>query len=341
MTKPDPAPEPDMDIPAIPESPEARQTEARFAAMESKSMLSARSLAFLHHLVLAMRPDLVLEIGTYFAGTSRILADALAESGNGSLITLDPDDGREAIVEKALEDWPENVREVTRYLHLASDDFFVGLTAMPEVNFDLMFVDGNHSYLAALGDLLNCAERATAKAVIVVDDYDQPNVFLAVRDFMKVRPDWQEVSGVFDQGLKAAPFEGMRSSLDGIPFLVLQGPAITGISARPRSWYLRDFRAASVTNIELALAPGQGGGQLFANIILDSVTGVGVDTSHRVLEMSIAAGASSAVIKLDPPLTTVSSDRAFNNTCEVTLVWEGKDGPQPLSLNAPPTFNTA
>jgi len=335
MSRHDPA----TDIPAIADSPEARQTEARFATMESKSMLSARSLAFLHHLVLATRPELVLEIGTYFAGTSRVLADALVESGSGTLITLDPDDGRNPVVEQTIESWPAEVSDLTRYLFMPSDEFFIGLTAMPEISFGLMFVDGNHSYMAAMGDLLNCAEHASDDAVIVVDDYNQPSVFLAVRDFLKVRTDWVEISGKFDQALKGAPFEGMKSSLEGVPFLVLQGPATTGISERPRSWRLRDFKAASVTGINLSLAPGQGGGRLFANIILDSVTNVGVDTSHRVLDMQVSPGATSTVIPLDPPLTTVSSDRALNNTCEITLVWEAEDGPQPLALTRPPSFN--
>ena len=305
-------------------------------------MLAPRSRAFLFELVRATRPGLVLEIGTYRAGTSRDLADALAlnqqeqMSDAGSLITLDPETGREQLVVDTIAAWPEAQRDLTTYMMMASTDFFLGLTAMPEINFDLMFVDGNHRHLAAFADLMMCARQANANAVVVVDDYNQPNVFLAVQDFLKIHPDWTEIRGQFDTGISDAPFDGMQSSLKDIPFLVLVGPDKVGLSRRPTSYSLHDFQGTSVTAINLSLKPGQAGGKLFANIMMDSVTGTGVDAAHARLEYDIPAGVPQVSIPIVPPLKTASSDQSLTNACEATLVWHGKEDAEVLEITAPP-----
>ncbi len=264
-----------------------------------------------------------------------MLAKSISLNGFGSLITIDPDDGRAQQVSDTIGSWPEAEREATTFMHIASDDFFIGLTAMPEINFDLMFVDGDHAHVAALGDMLQCADRAAANAVMVIDDYDQPNVFLAARDFLDIRGDWKELSGQFDANLAGAPFKGMKSSVEDIPFIILLGPEYEGLSLRPRSYYLRDFQASRVTGVDLSFGDANTG-VLHAKLILDSVTKTGVETSHRIAAIPIEKGRTSATLELSPPLMTDASDHADNNTVEVTLVWEGEPHGDVLALNAPP-----
>jgi hypothetical protein len=52
--------------------------------------MSDESRAFLHHLIVMRRPERVLEIGTYDAGTAEVTARALWEVGHGHLETIDP-----------------------------------------------------------------------------------------------------------------------------------------------------------------------------------------------------------------------------------------------------------
>jgi predicted O-methyltransferase YrrM len=329
------------EILAIPTLPEMAETEGKFLATETKSMLSPKSRAFMFHLIQKIKPELVLEIGTFFAGTSRVIADSLVLNGTGSLVTLDPDAGRMPIVTETIGQWPADQREVTNYVHILSDDFFIGLRAMPEIYFDLMFVDGDHRHRAALGDLLACSDRAAANSVVVVDDYDQPNVFLAVQDFLKIRPDWQEISGNYCAATQDAPFKGMKSSFEGIPILVLLAPASAGISERASSYSLWDFSESSVTSVDLSVSPDQSSGTLFAHAIFDSVSANGVESVHRSLTVSVKAGSTHVTIPMDPPLTTDSAADAYHRTCEVSLVWRNDSADEALRLNSPPVINTA
>lgn len=51
----------------------------------------------------------------------------------------------------------------------------------PEEKFDLIFIDGNHSYDYCLLDILNARALARSNALILIDDYDSPSVQQAVR----------------------------------------------------------------------------------------------------------------------------------------------------------------
>src|SRR4051812_27619092 len=54
------------------------------------SLLSNESRALLYHLIVTRTPASVLEIGTYMAGTTRVIAESLHDAGSGHLHTLDP-----------------------------------------------------------------------------------------------------------------------------------------------------------------------------------------------------------------------------------------------------------
>ena len=53
---------------------------------------------------------------------------------------------------------------------------------VPEAPFDLIFVDGDHSYLGAQADLRNCARLARKGTIVVMDDTDMPEVFRAWKE---------------------------------------------------------------------------------------------------------------------------------------------------------------
>jgi predicted O-methyltransferase YrrM len=46
----------------------------------------------------------------------------------------------------------------------------------PEIKFDLIFIDGGHSYTNALNDIQNCRGFAHKNTIVVIDDYCYPTV---------------------------------------------------------------------------------------------------------------------------------------------------------------------
>ena len=54
-----------------------KKSEDYFFSYPPNSLLSARMRAYLNQLILAMKPNCVLEIGTYMAGTAEVIARSL------------------------------------------------------------------------------------------------------------------------------------------------------------------------------------------------------------------------------------------------------------------------
>jgi len=319
----------------IPQTDAFAADVAGFEGVQSSSLLSARARAFLAQLIALAKPQSVLEIGTYFAGTSEIMARALTASGQGRLITIDPEDSRADICEAKIAQWPADMRDLTAFIRLGSKDLFDGLSANAELRFGLCFVDGDHSHAGALTDLIGCARYADDNCVIVVDDFDQPQVSQAARDFLRLHPDWAEIGGAFGnqvsgEQVSGDPFSAMRPSLPDLPFLILIGPAKAGLSARPQTFLLRNMSGTGVTALELATTGDHGGGTLYAKFIFDSVNPLGVEALRHTVHIDIPAHLEDPAFRFDPPLRTPGAETATSNTCEVSLIWRGDGDPLPL-----------
>ena len=80
------------------------------------SLLPTASRAMIYHCVRSLRPEVVIEIGTYRAGTSEVIARALFENGSGRLLTADPHglDRCPSIIAS----WPEQLRSHVEFFPL-------------------------------------------------------------------------------------------------------------------------------------------------------------------------------------------------------------------------------
>ena len=75
------------------------------------SLMDPDERALLYCLIRALKPENVVEIGTYFAGTTEVLARAVWENGSGCVYSVDPyGAGR---VSQAMTAWPEPLRAIT------------------------------------------------------------------------------------------------------------------------------------------------------------------------------------------------------------------------------------
>ena len=203
------------------------------------------------------------------------------------------------------------------------------------MRFDLSFVDGDHSYLGALTDLIQCAKYSAANAVIVVDDHGQIPVCWAVRDFLGLHPGWREIGGVFEANFHDDPFAHLRPSIEGLPFLILLGPPQSGIASRPPTTISRRFEGAVVKGVRFELVGDNPSGRMHAQFFISSI-GPRLGSSYREASLAIPAGAQSVWMELDPPLEAEFGAEAEQNDYLVVLVWQGPDPEDILNLQHPP-----
>jgi predicted O-methyltransferase YrrM len=121
----------------------------------------------------------ILEIG-FNAGHS---AETFLSSNNYSKITS---------IDEASHDYIDYgysylSRKFRNRLRLFKIDSAEILTAIGSGEiFDLIFIDGYHSYEYAKMDMLNCKNFSNDKTVLVLDDYDDPNLSKAWDELVKV-----------------------------------------------------------------------------------------------------------------------------------------------------------
>src|SRR3954469_6896856 len=96
------------DIAAVMASPEYAEIRAYFSLYPGRSLMSDHSRAVLYSLVRMMRPQLVAEIGTLYAGTTEVFARALWENGAGIVHTADPYGGERCPA--IISQWPTELQ---------------------------------------------------------------------------------------------------------------------------------------------------------------------------------------------------------------------------------------
>jgi len=314
-------------IRAIPESASFRRRSQAFAGIETRSLMPRPALAYLYELIRTINARSVLEIGTYFAGATKVMADAVA--GRGMVLTIDSNSARAPYVEREIASWPEPLRDATMFLPYSAADLFTTFQRKEEFWFDLCIVDGDHRHAAALFDLLNASRFAGPGAVILVDDSTQPPVFSAVKDFLALCPGWREIGGAIADHDDADAFATMRPSFEGLPFLVLVGPDHPEIGTRP--FVVGREVTGAVAGLSLDLAEAAGPGLLQARLSLSYVDEEKPQLVSADVAVEVARGARRIDLALAEPLAPVGPGRV-----DVFLYWHASDGGAPLALTSPP-----
>lgn len=163
----------------------------KVSAYEIASVLGAVSpfdAHLLFNLCVAVRPRRILEIGTHLGYSTTFLAGALAASqqshGDGRkkpvLTTVDiMDVNGDPAAPWRCAGFSQSPMEVLRALSLdefvrfhagAATRFFAG----NDETYDLIFIDGEHSYAAALNDIGHSLECIAPRGIIALHDYYGP-----------------------------------------------------------------------------------------------------------------------------------------------------------------------
>lgn len=294
-----------------------------------RSLQSDEARALLHHLIVMRKPERALEIGTYEAGTTEVLARAMWEADRGHLDTIDPFGGERC--PPLIAKFPAKLQERITFLAMNSGSYFDRAMARGML-YDFIFIDGNHEFEYALFDLMCAARLIRPGGLVVLDNIEQPGPRLATKMFLESHPQWNDVADVVRKINPAAPFMMPQPSFPDTKFYLLEAPPFYGVGDEPRSFGSSDVDKAEVHGIDLELAsPARGKLHIhvFARTFglsppeeLDCQMVVDLDTSERRVR-----------IPLDRPLRSTHLKDGLPRRVEIILAFPGD---QALALTSPP-----
>jgi predicted O-methyltransferase YrrM len=308
----------------------------RFQHWPPASLMHPASRAVLHALVKVLRPEVVAEVGTLFAGTTELLATGLVENGHGTIHTTDPFGANRCPA--IIGAWPQPLQSATHFHALNSMDFFLWLE-QHRVALDLVLVDGNHDFEFALFDLQMAARLIRPGGVIVMDNAEQTGPFHATRAFIARNRAWTELGTSLARYDKSAPFDEARASVRSTSFLLLQAPSHLSIGEGPHSWGQKFIDISQVGGFTLDLPPQTTAGVLSYQAILRGFGNENRDVeevkSIGSLRLDLT-GPTAVTGKLAPPLRSRIATPDARFSFEIDLSWQADPGAAPLALASIP-----
>ena len=307
-----------------------------FKDYPARSFISDESRAILYSLIRTLRPEVVVEVGTLFGGTTEVLARALWRNGSGVVHTTDPFGADRCPAIFAA--WPAELQKITHFHPLMSMDFFLELERRG-VMIDIALIDGNHDYEFALFDLLMTARRLRPGGIVILDNVDQSGPFHAARDFLAKNPAWIEMGDGISSYHPSKPFDPDRSSASRTTFLMLRSPPFLSISEAPRSWGQAPAAGPTLAGFTLDL-PAQVTGGTLHYLVTFRCFSVG---SHDIAESKTRGS-----VRLDLRGEGSVLDHRFEDlsrpvvaepdryTFEIDVSWQADPGAAPLALAAEP-----
>jgi predicted O-methyltransferase YrrM len=149
-----------------------------------QSTIIASEKAIMIWLIKSIKARYVLEIGTYFAGTTFALATSVRSIGGGEVHTIDPYGTKRA--PEIISSWAKSLSDLIVFSDKYSTEYLLMMNKLPA--FDLIFIDGSHAYPNVLHDISASIINLKPGGYIVIDNAEQPEVIEAIRDYSKLYP---------------------------------------------------------------------------------------------------------------------------------------------------------
>jgi hypothetical protein len=317
----------DNPIVEILNAPKFSETETVLykTAASQRALISAAAAALIYTLVRNVKPQHVVEIGTYYGGTSELICRALHENGSGILHTVAPFEAESVM--PIFESWPQELRRHLEFYLMTSMDFYYRLNARG-IRPEIALIDGDHSYQAALFDIQSLAKSLARRGFLLVDDVSQPGPYYAAMDFLQRNPDWTQCKArtpIWADPNKALDRE--RISIPETNFEILRAPRGYSVGSRPVSF----GEMPSATEVKgLRIHAETGGGTLHAQCVLR-----GFIPGAEEVTMAALPIVTPGTVDLMFPEPLVIQGSFVRCSAEPWLVWSGET---PLTLSQIPTI---
>lgn len=306
----------DNSIAEILNAPRFSETAAAIhkTAAAQRGLISAVSSALIYTLVRNAKPQHVVEIGTYYGGTSEVICQALHENGSGTLHTVAPFEAE--TVFPIFESWPQELRRHLEFYLMTSMEFYYRLYARG-IRPEIAFVDGDHSYEAALFDIQSLAKSLARCGFLLVDNVSQPGPYYAAMDFLQRNPDWTRCMVRDPQWADPnKAFDRERTSVPETDFEILRVPRGYSIGSRPVTF----GEMPSATEVKgLRIHAESGGGTLHAQCVLRGFLPGAEEVTMAALDIAKPGEVNLLFAK---PLKIEGS--FVRCTAEPWLVWSGQ-----------------
>jgi predicted O-methyltransferase YrrM len=307
-------------------SPSYDRAVAFYRNYPAGSLQSDEARALLHHLVVMHRPERVLEIGTWHAGTTETLARALHETGRGEIETIDPFGAERC--PPIIAALPPELRNIITFYPDDSAKHFDRVLSN-NAYYDFVLVDGNHEFEFALFDVMCAARTMRPGGIIVMDNIEQVGPRLAAKAFLDRNPDWQDVAGVVRQIDMAAPFRPAAPSFPDTKFYVLKAPPHYVIRQDPRIFGPATVDRAEVDEIELDVAaPARGTLHMLVHLRTFGLLEPEELACRQavVLDTGLPTADGRVRIPLRQPLFTGRAESGLTHRLEISLSFSGDHG---------------
>jgi predicted O-methyltransferase YrrM len=309
------------------------EARCRVAAETPGGMTSSFEQAALIEIVHQLAPAAVVEIGTAFAHTTRMLAQAVVDTGGGSVATVDPFGAERA--PRIIGGWPEDLQAVTTYHCKSSMDFFLdvevrGAPSGRDAPFDLVFVDGHHSFEYAFFDIMRAATFLKPGGVIAVDNIDQAGPAGAVEAFLSYFRRWTPFR------LKGHEHAYPEFMAGGAAAILLAPPGLE-IGIAPIKIDIRNLEACQISALRfplLASAPGRltVSANLYSRAARYDETGEGTTACVRNTVVETQGGEGFAMASFDYPAIIERADPEAEVRVQIELAFT-PSGDQHLLLD--------
>src|SRR4029077_14099246 len=224
--------------------------------------------------------------------------------------------------------WPLELRRRLEFYPMTSMDFYYRLYARgirPEIG----FIDGDHSYQAALFDIQSLARSLARRGFLLLDNVSQPGPYHAAMDFLQRHPDWTQCKA--REPKWADPnkaFDRERTSVPETDFEILRAPRGYSIGSRPGTF---GERRSGAECKGFRLQAESGGGTLPAQCVLRGFGPAGAEAVAMAAHDIATPGTID--LMFGQPIEIAGS--FVRCSAEPWLVWRGAT---PLSLSQVPTL---
>jgi predicted O-methyltransferase YrrM len=218
----------------------------------------------------------MLEIGTWWAGTTELMAWAAHRHGS-AVHTIDPQGGDRAPY--ILESWPPELAARVTFHARSSSEYFSN-DQVPA--FDLVFIDGSHTYPNVYHDIAASIEAANRRGYFVIDNTNQPAVLEAVHDYVSLHPSVEAVL-VGDRSRDEVYVTDVASEADSA-FAVLRVNKATLVGGRTYNYHVSGLPAAALGQLVVSFE-GQSPGPISVDVHLRATP---YDQNHSAEMIDIA-----------------------------------------------------
>jgi predicted O-methyltransferase YrrM len=155
--------------------------------------MNMQDVIFLYSMVFSKKPLHTLEIGHYKGWSTCVMYGALCDNNHGHIYSVDINDEIEPAVKAFLQ-------SRTMLIHESSSNL-LQIAEIKDKKFQLIFIDGDHSYDWVLLDLHNAVQLADVECCFLMHDIDLDSVNQAVDSFVESRSDITDC-GIYGQKIK-------------------------------------------------------------------------------------------------------------------------------------------